>query len=125
MDKRSEGQFRNDNPLRPIPTIETGEGVPNIEVATAKTAIGPARKGHDFLKINPEYVSTLPFIGGAGSRMKAISKSEREEPIAPDRSLTRIEGKPWRTTDTKGGRSALAKDLGLPNKKEFRAKKKK
>lgn len=120
MDKRSASQFPE------FPKIETGEGVPDIYSGTAVPAIGPAKEGRRHMRVETTaFGSPLPFIGGAAGRMQAISKNEREAGIDPNyRSVNKAgaEGA-WRFTDTKKGRSELAKDLGLPNKKEFKAKK--
>jgi len=118
---KGEGQFRKNDPFRPLPTIDLGEGVPKITAATGIPVEGaPAGKQ----RIKATDPTPLSFIGGAASRMSAISSNEREAGTLPgERSLHKVEGGQWRTTDTKKGRSELAKDLGLPNKKEFRAKK--
>ena len=123
MDKRSQSQFN----LQPLPRIDTGEGVPDIYSGTGVPAIGPAKEGTQFLRVETTpFGSPLPFIGGAASRMQAISNNEREAGVDKGaRSLNKAgaNGK-WRMTDTKKGRSELASDLGLPNKKEFKKKKK-
>jgi hypothetical protein len=108
-DKRSEGQFNLIKPVQPIPT---GKGVPDI-------TLGFLVDGKD----NKAHMEDKParFVGGAGARMKALSSMGREE---PDSVVKVGENNPiW--AGNKPGRSAIAEQLGLPNKKEFRAKKKK
>jgi hypothetical protein len=105
----------------PLPRIDTGEGVPNIIAATGVPVEGaPAGKQ----RIKATDPTPLGFIGGAAGRMSAISTTEREAGTLPgERSLHKVEGGQWRATDTKSGRSELSADLGLPNKKKFRASK--
>jgi len=105
----------------PLPRIDTGEGVPNITAATGIPVEGaPAGKQ----RIKATDPTPLGFIGGAAGRMSAISTNEREAGTLPgERSLHKVEGGQWRATDTKSGRSELSADLGLPNKKKFRASK--
>lgn len=122
-DKRTDSQFKG---LKPLPTIDTGEGVPPIHHATGTPAIGPAREGRSYLNVEENPYSPYSFIGGAASRMQAISQNARESEFDPKyRDLAKVAGGKWRAVDTKSGRSKLSKDLGLPNKKELKAKKKK
>lgn len=115
-------QYRNgDSQFPPYPKMDTGEGVPNITAAIGVPVEG-APKGKQRLKATDP--TPLSFIGGAASRMSAISTNERESgPMPGERSLNKVDGGKWRATDTKSGRSELSADLGLPNKKKFRASK--
>jgi hypothetical protein len=115
-------QYRKgDDQFPPLPKMDTGEGVPNI-IAASGVPIEGAPKGKQRIKATDP--TPLSFIGGAASRMHSISLNERESARMPDeRSLTKVEGGTWRATDTKSGRSELSADLGLPNKKKFRASK--
>lgn len=116
--------YRNgDSQFPPYPKVDTGEGVPNIISATGVPVEG-APKGKQRIKATDQ--TKLGFIGGAANRMNAISTNEREAGSMPgERSLHKVEGGTWRATDTKTGRSELSADLGLPNKKKFRASKEK
>jgi hypothetical protein len=115
-------QYRKgDNQFPSYPKVDTGEGVPNIISATGIPVEG-ASAGKQRIKATDP--TPLSFIGGAAGRMSAISTNEREAGAMPgERSLNKVEGGTWRATDTKSGRSELASDLGLPNKKKYRAAK--
>lgn len=117
-------QYRKgDDQFPALPKMDLGEGVPKVIAATGIPVEG-APKGKQRIKATD--ATPLSFIGGAAGRMNAISVNERESgPMPGERSLTKVEGGTWRTTDTKSGRSELAADLGLPNKKKFRASKRK
>jgi hypothetical protein len=114
---------KGDDQFPPYPKMDTGEGVPTITAATGIPVEG-APKGKQRIKATDP--TPLSFIGGAANRMNAISTNEREAGAMPgERSLHKVEGGTWRATDTKSGRSELSADLGLPNKKKFRASKEK
>jgi hypothetical protein len=57
------------------------------------------------------------FIGGAASRMQALASFGNEM----EGAVAKVAGKPARRVDTKGGRRAIAGDLGLPNTKKRRS----
>jgi hypothetical protein len=109
-------QFRKDDGLRSYPAMDTGEGVPDIEHGWVERDSGKA-----FANNKP-----LGFIGGAASRMQAISGAMREsDPVPGESAIMRAGDQPWRRVETKEGRSRLAGDLGLPNKKKMKKSKKK
>jgi len=89
-------------------TIDTGDNAPEIRLGSM-TGEGKAS------------LSTKPsgLIGGPSSIMQAISSFGRDDSDA----VAKVGENKAVNVSTKGGRNKVASQLGLPNKKRFRAKK--
>ena len=115
VDKRSESQFVGAGSTVLAPA-KTGEGGSWIHKAgTGRTVVGTPQ---DVMKS----VASEGRLFEGHNKVPKYMKTEGAPDWVVETSTSTRPGGFVHNTATKAGRAAVAKDLGLPNKKEFRKK---